>query len=176
MITLPLIDQTRTAPALQARRLTEDNLLADMSGFSAWLASQCCGCTPAQTAIKRVPTSATGQLMLVEAMTVPQLVAAMLYPSSGLSYFAVSALKDRYLKQMAGRDVGAANGLNFALSYVEVFNADLNGAVVAGIDSDGDLTEVWAGGVNVGPFLADIVCQQIELDAHAALKAEAEAA
>ena len=162
-----------TAPALQARRLTEDNLLADMSGFAAWLNSQCCGCTPAQTAIKRVPNSATKQLMLVDALNVPQLVAAVLYPSSGLSYFAVSALRDRYVKQMAGRDVGAVNGSNFRLNYVDVFNADLNGWVVAGLDEDGDLTEVWAGGVNVGPFLAEAVCKQLEADAHAAFAAQA---
>ena len=164
---------TKNTAALAARAATEDNLLADMSGFAAWLNSQCCGCTPAETAIKSVPNSVTKQLMLVDAMSVPQLVAAMLYPSSGLSYFAVSALRDRYVKQMAGRDVGAANGANFKLAYVDVFSPDLNGWIVAGLDEDGDLTEVWAGGVNVGPFLSDAVCKQIEAGAYSALAAQA---
>ena len=59
------------------------------------------------------------------------------------------------------------------LAYVDVFNADLNGWVVAALDEEGDLSEVWAGGVNVGPFLADTVCADLERGAYSALAAEA---
>lgn len=91
--------EVRDADVIAETLSRQDALLDDIDGFTEWLSQQCYQADEAHCRIGYVPRDAARRQMFVDALDVPQLVAAMLYPDADLAGLAVREIRTRYLKQ-----------------------------------------------------------------------------
>lgn len=91
--------EVRDADLIAETLSRQDALLDDIDGFTEWLQGQCYHADEAHCRIGYVPRDAARRQMFVDALDVPQLVAAMLYPDADLAGLALREIRTRYLKQ-----------------------------------------------------------------------------
>lgn len=98
---------SRHIPAPSAHKLaalnaaeTDERFWADVDTFADWLYAQCLAAGPQRIDATLLPKTARGLTELVEASTVPMLVALSLYPRSDVRAVATWHIRERYYDAM----------------------------------------------------------------------------
>lgn len=96
----PAMPEISPSALIQCRIEAAERLCADVDSFSNWLSTHCYQ-APAER-FGYVPTNSTSRAMFIESLSVPQLLAATLYPDRDLAGRAAIELRERFLKHHDG--------------------------------------------------------------------------